>query len=376
MKKNNLLLIFLLLPLMNLFSQTAERWSVEKANAWYAQQPFFVGANFVPSDAINQIEMWQAESFNPELIDKELGYAEAIGMNCMRIFLHDLVFQQDPKGYLKRIEQFLQIADKHHIKIMLVFFDSVWDPYPYLGKQRDPRPGVHNSGWVQGPGVHALRDSTQDARLEKYVKTIVKKFANDKRVFCWDVWNEPDNMNGKIYNDYEPVNKVDYVLRIIRKAFQWVRSQNPIQPLTTYVCGSGWADVEVAPIPNVAELVHFVFDNSDIISFHNYSGTNAWEGMAKRFLKHGRPVLCTEFMARNGCTIQSTLPTAKKLNIGVMCWGLVAGKSNTIHGWHTWDNPDKGEPKVWHHDLLRKDGTPFSKEEADLIKKMTEKKDK
>ncbi len=371
MKKKGLLLLLLTVSLISLFSQTSGRWPVEKANTWYAKQPWLVGANFVPSDAINQIEMWQADSFNPALIDKELGYAEAIGMNCMRVFLHDLVFQQDPKGYLKRIEQFLQIADKHHIKIMLVFFDSVWDPYPYLGKQRDPRPGVHNSGWVQGPGLHALRDSSQDARLEKYVKTIVKKYANDKRVFCWDIWNEPDNMNGKIYNDYEPANKVDYVLRIIRKAFQWVRSQNPTQPLTTYVCGSGWADVEVAPIPNVAELVHFVLDNSDIISFHNYSGTGAWEAMAKRFLKHQRPVLCTEFMARNGCTFQSTLPSAKKMNIGVMCWGLVAGKTNTIHGWHTWDNPDKGEPKVWHHDVFRKDGTPYSQAEIDLIKKMT-----
>ncbi len=122
MKKKGLLLLLLTVPLISLFSQTSGRWPVEKANTWYAQQPWLVGANFVPSDAINQIEMWQADSFNPALIDKELGYAEAIGMNCMRVFLHDLVFQQDPKGYLKRIEQFLQIADKHHIKIMLVFF--------------------------------------------------------------------------------------------------------------------------------------------------------------------------------------------------------------------------------------------------------------
>jgi Cellulase (glycosyl hydrolase family 5) len=292
-------------------------------------------------------------------------------MNCMRVFLHDLVYKQNPKAYLKRIDQFLSIAERHHIKTIIVFFDSVWDPYPYLGQQRDPRPGVHNSGWVQGPGVHALRDSTQDARLEQYVKAVVKRFANDKRVICWDIWNEPDNMNGKIYNDYEPANKVDHVLRIIKKSFKWVRSQNPTQPLTTYVCGSGWADVEVAPIPNVAELVHFAIDNSDILSFHNYSGTEAWENMAKRFLKHGRPVLCTEFLARNGCTFQSTLPSAKKMNIGVMCWGLVAGKSNTIHGWHTWDNPDKGEPKVWQHDVFRKNGQPFSEEEAALIKKMT-----
>lgn len=358
-----------LLLLLTLAQQGfAQQWSVEQAHAWYTRQPWLIGANYIPSDAINQIEMWQAESFNPALIDKELGYAAAIGMNCMRVFLHDLVFQQDPAGYLKRIEQFLRIADKHHIKIMLVFFDSVWDPYPYLGKQRDPRPGVHNSGWVQGPGIHALRDSTQDSRLEKYVKAIVKEFGRDERVFCWDVWNEPDNMNGKIYNDYEPDNKVALVLRIIKKAFPWIRSQNPVQPLTTYVCGTGWPDVEVAPLPYMAELVNFVLTNSDILSFHNYGSTEAWETIARRFLKKGRPVLCTEFLARNGCTFESTLPSAKKMNIGVMCWGLVAGKTNTIHGWHTWETPDKGEPEVWHHDVLRKDGTPYSQKEIDLIR--------
>ncbi len=372
MKKQLFGLLFLLFALTSYVSaQSTQRWTPEQANAWYAKQPWLVGANFVPSNAINQIEMWQEETFDPALIDKELGYAESIGMNCMRVFLHDLVYKQNPKGYLKRIDQYLSIADKHYIKTMFVFFDSVWDPYPYLGPQRDPRPGVHNSGWVQSPGVQALRDSTQDARLEKYVKGVTKRFANDTRVLCWDVWNEPDNMNGKIYNDYEPANKVDYVLRIIRKTFPWVRSQHPTQPLTAYVCGSGWADVEIAPIPNVAELVHFVIDNSDILSFHNYNWTDGWENVAKRFVKYGRPILCTEFMARNGCTFQSTLPSARKMNIGVLCWGLVAGKTNTIHGWHTWDNPDKGEPKVWHHDVFRKNGEPYSKEEAEFVKKMT-----
>ena len=371
MKQKSLSISFwvILFPAL-LSAQTVQRWTKEKANEWYSRQPWLFGANFIPSNAINQIEMWQAASFDTALINKELGYAESIGMNCMRVFLHDLLYKQDASGYLKRIDQFLHIASKRHIKIMLVFFDSVWDPYPYLGKQRDPRPGVHNSGWVQGPGVHALRDSTEDARLEKYVKGIVKKFASDPRVLCWDIWNEPDNMNGKIYNDYEPANKVDYVLRIIKKAFQWVRSQHPVQPLTTYVCGSGWADVEIAPIPNVQELVHFVLDNSDILSFHNYSGTEAWENMARRFTKYDRPVLCTEFMARNGCTFQAILPSAIKMNIGVMCWGLVAGKTNTIHGWHTWDTPDKGEPKIWHHDVFRQNGEPYSKEEILFIKKI------
>ena len=103
--------------------------------------------------------MWQAETFDPKTIDKELGWAAGIGMNTMRVFLHDLLWQQDAEGFKKRLNEFLRIAEKHQIRPMFVLFDSVWDPFPELGKQRAPKPGVHNSGWVQGPGAKALQDS-------------------------------------------------------------------------------------------------------------------------------------------------------------------------------------------------------------------------
>jgi hypothetical protein len=103
-----------------------ERWSAERANAWYAQQPWPVGSDYIPADAINQLEMWQADTFDPQRIDLELGWAEAIGMNTMRVFLHDLLWQQDREGFEKRIDTFLTIAQKHHIRPVLVIFDSCW----------------------------------------------------------------------------------------------------------------------------------------------------------------------------------------------------------------------------------------------------------
>src|SRR5277367_5131966 len=116
----------------------AQRWSEEKANAWYAEQPWLVGANYIPSDAINQLEMFQAATFNPALNDKELGLGESIGMNTMRVFLQDQLWDQDPKGFTDRLNQFLAIAAKHHIRPLLVLFDSCWDPYPKLGPQHPP----------------------------------------------------------------------------------------------------------------------------------------------------------------------------------------------------------------------------------------------
>src|SRR5579864_2480427 len=133
-------------------SPAREIWTPRQANDWYLRQSWMLGANYIPASAINQLEMWQAQTFDPARIDKELGWAESIGMNTMRVFLHDLPWQQDAAGFQKRIDQFLRIASQHHIRPMFVLFDSCWQPLPHLGKQPEPKPGVHNSGWVQSPG--------------------------------------------------------------------------------------------------------------------------------------------------------------------------------------------------------------------------------
>ena len=84
-------------------ADASQRWSQSQANSWYAQQPWLVGSNYVPADAINQLEMWQADTFDPQRIDKELGWAEGLGMNTMRVFLHDLLWQQDAPGFKRRM---------------------------------------------------------------------------------------------------------------------------------------------------------------------------------------------------------------------------------------------------------------------------------
>ncbi len=203
------------------------RWSQERANHWYAHEPWLVGSNYITSDAINELEMWQPDTFDPKRIDTELGWAEGLGMNTMRVFLHDLLWKQDSEGFKQRINTFLGICAKHKIKPLFVLFDSVWDPSPHLGKQHKPRPGVHNSGWVQSPGDAALADRSQYPRLEAYVKGVVGAFAKDDRVLGWDIWNEPDNQNGGSYGQSEPKNKVELVLGLFRQAFAWARAAHP-----------------------------------------------------------------------------------------------------------------------------------------------------
>src|SRR5690348_10679224 len=207
--------VFAALAIAFTLSAQTQRWTEQAARDWYAKQPWLVGANYIPATAINELEMWQASTFDPQRIDKELGWAESIGMNTMRVFLHDLLWDQDASGFKKRINTFLEIAYKHKIKPMFVLFDSCWDPFPKLGPQHAPKPGVHNSGWVQSPGAKALEDPSQYERLEKYVKGVVGAFGRDRRVLAWDIWNEPDNTNGSSYGKLEPAKKLDFVLALL-----------------------------------------------------------------------------------------------------------------------------------------------------------------
>ncbi|MCU7693685.1 cellulase family glycosylhydrolase [Haoranjiania flava] len=342
-------------------------WTSEKANEWYASQPWYVGANFLPSTAINQLEMWQADTFDTATIDKELGYAESIGMNMMRVYLHDLVFQNDSAGFFNRMDQFLQLAQKHNIKIMFTIFDSCWDPFPVAGKQRAPKPFVHNSGWVQSPGQNILKDSTKYPQLERYVKAVVGKFANDNRVAVWDVWNEPDNMTGPSYEKVEIANKADLVLPLLKKTFEWARSANPSQPLTSGLWAGNWeSDSTLKPIEKLQ------VEESDVLSFHNYDKPQDFQKRIEQLMRYNKPLFCTEYMARpNGSTFQGFLPVAKKYKVAMINWGFVDGKSQTIYPWDSWTKQYTAEPPLWFHDIFRKDGTPYKQEEVDFIKQMT-----
>jgi hypothetical protein len=364
---NVLLLASTLLILVNVATARA-RWTEQQANAWYQQQPWLVGSNFNPASAINELEMWQAESFDPNEIDRELGWAEGIGMNTMRVFLHDLPWQQDADGFKKRLDTFLAIAAKHHIKPLLVLFDSCWDPNPKLGPQHPPVPGVHNSGWVQAPGAAALQDSQQVPRLKAYVEGVVGAFANDSRVLGWDLWNEPDNTNHGSYGSIEPKNKEELVLGLLPYVFQWARAANPSQPLTSGVWHGEWAsDDQLGPMAKVQ------LAESDVVSFHNYSWPEDFEKHLESLERFHRPIICTEFMARPvGSTFDAILPVAKKHHVGAINWGLVAGKSQTYLPWDSWQRPYVlQQPPVWFHEVFHADGTPYREREAAIIRELT-----
>ena len=342
-------------------------WNPQQATDWYAKQPWPVGCNYIPSTAINELEMWQADTFDLPTIDRELGWAEQLGFNTVRVFLHNLPWKDDSKGFIQRIDEFLTVADRHHIRPMFVLLDSVWDPNPRSGKQPEPRPGLHNSGWVQAPGREVLMDRSRWGEVQDYVNRIVGHFKNDKRILAWDVFNEPDNMNQNSYGKDEPPGKVLNARELLVNVFQWCREAEATQPLTSGLWIGTWGDPEKLSSMEQVQLNH-----SDVISFHNYSPLPEMKEAVDHLKRYHRPLFCTEYMARpRGSTFQTILPYLKEQKVAAYNWGFVNGKSQTIYPWDSWQHRYASEPAVWFHDILRTNGTPFDVKEVELIKQIT-----
>ncbi len=343
--KKTIFLFVLLSVVMITNGQEKKIWSTQQANEWYSTKPWLVGSNFLPSSAINQLEMWQAESFDAETISRELSWSAGIGMNVMRVYLHDLAWQQDPAGFKSRMDQFLAIAAKKKISILFTLFDDCWNPTAAPGKQPDPKPGIHNSGWVRSPVITVHDNPLRWQYLEAYVKDVLSTFKDDRRILMWDLYNEPGNSGYGLSS-----------LELLSRTFEWAWFVRPSQPITS----ATWFDDKT--------YNDFVIANSDVITFHNYNEPENLEKEILEKMKFGRPLICSEYMARTrNSTFQNCLPVFKKYNVGAINWGLVAGKSNTIYQWGK-PIPDGSEPPIWFHDVFRKNGEAYKKDEVELIR--------
>lgn len=356
--------------ILNNLSQ--QRWSKDKAWSWYNSHPWLAGTNFNPSTAINQLEFWQEDTYDRATIDQELKWSADLGLNMHRVYLHNLLWDQDQEGFLNRLEDFLSIADAYGIKTMFVLLDDVWYPVPKLGKQPEPIPHVHNSGWVQAPGAEILGDLTRHDELKPYIQGVISHFAKDKRVIAWDLYNEPDNraeQPGR--KELEVKNKDKYSYELLKKVFQWAREVNPSQPISSGIWKNDpnhWGTPD-----SMTVIDRFMMTQSDFINFHAYDDMDGVVKKVNELKKFERPMICTEYLARGrGNKFENVMQLFHDEKIGAINWGFVAGKTQTNYPWSSW-NPDypKKEPEIWHHEILRKDGTPYSVAEVTLIKELT-----
>ena len=345
------------------------RWTSAEARDWNAGQAWHVGCNFVPSSAINQLAFWSRPDFDVAGLERELGWAHDAGFDTMRVYLHDLAFERDAEGFLARIDQYLAIAADRGICTLFVFFDDCWhEPEP--GPPPEPRPGVHNSGWLQSPGRRALARADWRERLQRYLTTVMTRFGEDPRVLAWDLFNEPTNDFLPILSESGAVReRSEQALASLRSqrrkrsfdlldaAFAWARAARPQQPLTAGI----WSDDD--------ELNSVLLDRSDVVSFHHYRSGESVARQIDRLRVHDRPLLCTEYLARTtGCTFESHLPVFASEGVHCWNWGLVDGASQTKY---SWTERIDGEPEVWFHDVFHGDGRPWRSEEVELIRSLT-----
>ena len=320
------------------------------------------GANFTPSNAINQLEMWQEETFSPTLIDRELGFAEKIGMNTMRVYLHDLAYEIDKEGFFNRINRYLEIASSHGICTIFTIFDDCWKSDFAAGKQPDPVPNTHNSGWIQSPGSRVADDLSQRPRLENYVKSLLDCFRNDERIILWDLYNEPGNGTAGDHLSIDKRLRGNLSLPLLKDVFKWAREINPCQPLTS----APWIFTG-----EFRELNRFMFENSDVVTYHAYCKPDRFTERLDqiKYIADGRPVICTEYVARSaGCTLTECLPILKENHVGAINWGLVSGKTQTIYPWQILAG--KVPENIPFHDIFDVNGNLLVPEEQAVFDKI------
>ena len=347
-------------------------WSPDRAWAWADALPVLVGCNYTPAYAVNPIEFWAAGTWDADAIAAELDAAAGIGMNALRAYLHDEAWRAGPDGFLDRVDAFLGLADARGFRTLLVLFDDCWHE-PVAGPQPAPVPGVHNSGWARGPGAARLLDRSAWAELEAYVAAVATRFADDARVLAWDAYNEPcnvvmplglaDERRADVLTPGHPERpQMDAALDLMEATFAWVREAGASQPVTAA------AYQESASLGVDARLVPLC----DVIGFHHYGDRADLLAVIERLAVHGRPLMCTEFVARpQGCTFESHLPVLAERRIPAFCWGLVDGKTQTKFAWTDRASEAPAEPDPWFHDVLRADLSPYDPAEAALIRETT-----
>ena len=356
-------LAVLLLTLSGCTPSLPGRWSADKAAGWYSSMEWPVGCDYIPAYAGNQFEMWQSETWNPDAVDRELAKAEGLGFNTVRIFLHHGLWEEERDEFFSHIDEFLTIADSHGISTLMTLFTNGGSEMHRIGEKAEPVPGIHNSMWAQTPGMSIVNDPSRWGMVERYEKDVLRRFAQDDRIIAWCIYNEPENV--------PECN----TLPLLREVFRWAREVNPSQPLTATLTINPYN----RPKYHMKEfpMMTFICENSDILSFHCYG--EAWEvdEFIDLLVPFGRPVFCTEYMARPyGCTFETVMPVLKERKVAAYSFGLVNGRTQLHYEWNRVEGGEKvpfeSEPELWFHDIFRSDGTPWSEEETDFIKSMTE----
>lgn len=348
------------------------QWTMEQANEWYSRLGWLRGCNFIGSDCANRLDMFQSYKADEKLktAERELALCQKIGFNTVRIWANFDVYYAEPEEYMEIFERYISLCAKYGQKVMVVLTHEEDLP---RGEKFEPKPmGEQNYalGYHQGrapltPERKAMRamhymeyPELYDRYLEMIVRT-VRKYARDERIFCWNIYNEPGIALGDLRAE-----------KILRKIFEVVRAEDPIQPL----CADIWKSLAGKRISSEVEKV--ALELSDVISFHSYQPFPEIVESLQFLRSFGRPIFQTEWLHRiNHNNVAEMYPLLYLTNVANYCWGFVLGKTQTNEPWDVmWRQLDEGEDHgydftKWQHDLFRPNLRPYDPREIALIEK-------
>ncbi len=331
------------------------QWTPEQAREWWADKEWPVGCCFVPSYAVNQFEMWQDETFNIPVLDKEFGICEELGFNLVRIYLHEKLWWADAEGFKNKINKVLDLCASHGLKVTFTFCTNGGKEQE-LGPQPEPRQGIHGGGqWCCSPSTEMMNNPELWPRFKEYLQDILRTYKDDDRILYWCLQNEPEN----IKKDRDP-------LEWMKALYEWAWEVRPSQPLSSPV----WQRPGFHGTATKLDQIVVALGYSDIITFHCYYGPDELETFIKMLSRFRRPMVCQEYMGRTlGSTFEFCMPILKREKVGALNWGLVEGKCKYRYPWG--HKPEQGEPEIWFHSIFWEDYTPWRESEVLFIKNET-----
>lgn len=356
------------------------KWTLSQANEWYKKLGWMRGCNFNGSDCANRPDMFQKYKSGEKLAtaDKELALCGEIGFNSVRLWADFETYYQEPESYMEIFDKYIGLCAKHGLKVMVVLTheEHLSRGDKFVPKKLGEQPmalGYHQNFYpltdeekAKKPYHYAEYAETKD-KFWEMIRRTVRRYANDERVFCWNVYNEPGNRLTS-----------EQATAILKELFEVVRAEDPVQPLTADI----WRGVDDDGNPTTEEE-RLALELSDVISFHHYV---SYEKMVKTISclkKTGRPVFCTEWLHRiMHNNVFEMYPLFYVTDVGNYCWGFVAGKMQTYEPWELfWEKQQNGEADKydftkWQHDLFRPNLRPYDPKEIDLIKRINEFADK
>lgn len=324
----------------------AGRWDPARAWTWYEQVGVIKGVNYIPRNAVNSTAMWQEDTFDKDLIDEELGWAQKTGYTTLRVQLQYVVWAMDPDGFIDRMETFLDLAEKHDLRVVFVLFDdkNFAKRDPFTGPQPEPEPGVYNARWTPSPGADDALNRAMWPKLEEYVKSVVGEFKHDDRMVYWDLYNRTGD------NDLW-----EKTLPLMDQTFLWAREVDPDQPLAV----AAWSRLGSAMSTRMLE-------RSDIITFQSFENASQVEDLLMLLRRFDRPVICSDWLMRQqDSTFEKLLPLFSVNRVGWFNRGLVRGKTQQWIQQKQYRSAADAE--VWQQDVLNEDGEAYSDKEVELI---------